>query len=143
MPDRYRWTRGADAQVSAWIVQGAERLGLEELYRSAAYEHSYRLLWLAGLSTREQDTAHTVRFPCRPRLKRADGVASLSVLRTRVSDAALARSKRPMVEGRCVCEGTGWYGNVFDPDDPTTYYESSCPGHNPDGLRTLPLAVSA
>lgn len=142
MPDRFRSRRGDDAQVTAWIVQGAERLGLDELYRWAAYAKGYRLLWMAGVNTPEQDAAHAARFPRASRLDRAERAAVVTVLRTSVSRAAVARSRRPLVEGRCVCAGTGWLASVFDPDDPTTYYRVNCPGHNPDGrdMPVLPVA---
>ncbi|MEC3994639.1 hypothetical protein VSR01_14345 [Actinacidiphila sp. DG2A-62] len=142
MPDRFRWHKGDDARVKAWIVQGAERLGLEELYRAAAFVQSYRRLWLAGLNTPEQDAAHASRFLKASRLVRAEEAASVLLLGNKVSDAALARSARPLVEGRCRCGGTGWLGGMFDPDDSATCYLTNCPGHNPEGRAVPALGVA-
>lgn len=136
MPGNYRYRRGDKAQLVAWIIQGAIRLGLEELSRSAAYAHSYRLLSLSNLATGEQIRAHRLRFPDSRRLNRAESIAHLVALGqdpVPYSAAAIARSRRPLVEGACHCGGTGWTEVCFDPYDPTAIASQSCPGHNPTG----------
>ncbi|MBI0296834.1 hypothetical protein JBE04_20810 [Streptomyces sp. PRKS01-29] len=133
MPTGFRFRRGDDARVTAWIIQGATRLGLDELFRSAAYAAGYRLLWLAHLDTPEQAQAHARRFPNATRLDRAEQVASAFLLAHRVAPAARARGLQTMVEGACRCHGTGWI-DVYH-DDPDANCSMSCPGHNPQAVR--------
>ncbi|MGW0209150.1 hypothetical protein ACWDZ8_26280 [Streptomyces sp. NPDC003233] len=76
MPTAYKATGKSYAAVIAWILQGAARLGLAEVHRSAAYAYGYRPLWLADLTTREQDQAHQSRFPSGRRWDRAERLAS-------------------------------------------------------------------
>ncbi|MFE0273902.1 hypothetical protein ACFWZY_17575 [Streptomyces sp. NPDC058992] len=139
MPSRFRWRRSENATVSAWIVQGADRLGLAELYRSAAYLQGYLLLDMARSTTTEQDRAHRARFRDARRLDRAEEVASsLTCLTgTGMSQAAKDRGSRPLVEGVCRCGGSGWIADALDPDDPTTAFHTACPVHNRTGTRPL------
>ncbi|WP_432102814.1 hypothetical protein [Streptomyces sp. bgisy091] len=136
MPGSYSYRRGDGPQLMAWIIQGAARLGLEELYRSAAYDHSYRVLSLANLATDEQARAHRARFVNSRRLNRAGSAATITGLgqgAVPYSAAAVARSKRPLVEGTCHCGSTGWFEVCFDPDDATANASQNCPAHNPTG----------
>jgi hypothetical protein len=136
MPTGYR-QKGRDySQLCAWIVQGAALLGLGELYRSAAYAYGYRLLWLADLTTADQQRAHTLRFPDGHRFDKAERLAGLVTCFADLgmSDAALERAGRPAVEGNCRCYGSGWIRDRDDADDPTTEYAMNCPGHNPNAL---------
>ncbi|WP_158710363.1 hypothetical protein [Streptomyces sp. NRRL F-5126] len=143
MPGEYRYHRGDDGKVFAWIVQGACRLGLPELYRSAAFQNGYRLLWLARTATGEQEGAHKRRFPNAARLRRALSLASLTVGMTEMSPAARERGGRPQVEGACRCAGTGWFEVCYDPEDPTSVALENCAGHNPKGHMPTPAGVSA
>lgn len=141
MPDRFRYQRGDQAKLVAWIVQGVARLGLDELYRSAAYAYSYRLLWLAKMATEEQVRAHAGRFANARRLVRAESAAGILLCGPNavdVSPVAIARGRRSMVEGACYCEGSGWL--PYDMGD-GTYALTACPGHNPDGTMPTPSAV--
>ncbi|MFI9767094.1 hypothetical protein ACIHJG_09555 [Streptomyces sp. NPDC052415] len=145
MPNGYRY-KGPDHHVTvlAWITQGAARLGLSELYRSAAFAYGYRLLWLARTATGEQTRAHKLRFPSADRLRRAESLASLTIgfPEARMTSEAIKRSRRPQVEGACRCGGTGWIDTCFDPDDPTTAVSTNCPGHNPEGYMPRPVVVA-
>ncbi|MGW6212759.1 hypothetical protein [Streptomyces sp. NPDC055109] len=143
MPGSYSYQRGGDVQVEAWIVQGALRVGLPELYRSAAFLSSFQALRLVEMATPDQRRAHRVRFPSAARLRRASSLASLSLHTFRVSAEALQRSRRPEVEGTCLCGGTGWVDVYFDPDDPTTFAAENCVGHNPHGYKPRALRVVA
>lgn len=143
MPTSYSYQRGDDAQVEAWIVEGAGRLGLPELYRSAAFLDSFQVLELAGTATRDQERAHKARFPSAARLRRASTLASLMVGMFRVSEAAIKRSSRPQVEGACRCAGTGWFEVCFDPDEPTSVALENCAAHNPNGYMPTPVRVFA
>ncbi|MGW6491548.1 hypothetical protein [Streptomyces sp. NPDC055056] len=143
MPGSYSYQRGGDAQAEAWIVQGALRVGLPELYRSAAFLSSFQALRLVEMATPDQRRAHRVRFPSAARLRRASSLASLSLHTFRVSAEALQRSRRPEVEGTCLCGGTGWVDVYFDPDDPTTFAAENCVGHNPHGHKPRALGVVA
>ncbi|MGW1465366.1 hypothetical protein ACWCPT_13620 [Streptomyces sp. NPDC002308] len=146
MPDGYRFRQGDGPQVAAWIVQGAARLGLEELYRAAAYARSHLVLRMARLLTAEQARAHSARFSSPRRLDRAGAVAATVQAgsgRIPVSGAALARSRRPMVEGACVCGGTGWFDVRFEPLDPAAVVSRNCPAHNPEGRTPRPAGGPA
>ncbi|WP_328725244.1 hypothetical protein [Streptomyces sp. NBC_00259] len=136
MPTGYR-QRGRDySQLCAWIVQGAARLRLGELYRSAAYAYGYRLLCLADLTTADQQRAHALRFPDGGRFEKAERMAGLVTCFAGLgmSGAAMERGDRPGVEGNCRCYGSGWIRDRDDADDPTTEYAMNCPGHNPHAL---------
>ncbi|MEV0781881.1 hypothetical protein AB0I52_02590 [Streptomyces sp. NPDC050423] len=138
MPTRYRFRKGDDAQLVTWILQGVARLGLEELYLSAAYAHGYRLLELANLATAEHTRAHSARFTNGRRLDRAESVAGIVGIgpgRIPCSASAIARNRRPMVEGACICGGTGWFEICFEPGEPTAVVSQNCPAHNPTGDR--------
>ncbi|MGW3404392.1 hypothetical protein [Streptomyces zhihengii] len=136
MPSGYRVKGRPDSELCAWMVQGAVRLGLGELYRSAAYANGFRLMWMGRWTTADQERAHAARFPDGRRLDTAERMASLVGFRggLGMSDAAIARGKRPAVEGACFCRGSGWILDRDDPDDPTTEYAVNCPGHNPNAL---------
>ncbi|MEW1887613.1 hypothetical protein [Streptomyces sp. NPDC085659] len=144
MPSRYRYRKGDTAQIVAWICQGVARLGLEELYLSAAYAHGYRLLEMSRAETAEQTRAHLARFADSRRLARAESLAGLTMIgpeRIAVSATAIARSRRPMVEGACDCGGTGWMQLQFFDGEALSL---SCPGHNPTGDRpNVRVAVAA
>ncbi|WP_051926880.1 hypothetical protein [Streptomyces durhamensis] len=146
MPLRFLMRPGNETTVLAWILQGVARLGLAEVRRSAAYAYGYRLLWLADLTTQEQDQAHQRRFPNERRWDRAERLASSFTVWADypMTQAAKDRAGRPEVEGACRCGGAGWIGECLDPDDPTTRTARSCPGHNPEGRITRrPEAVTA
>ncbi|MFD8567104.1 hypothetical protein [Streptomyces sp. NPDC059639] len=141
MPDSYRYKRGEDTQVEAWIIQGALRIGLEELYQSAAFLDGSRRL--GRYATDDQKKAHKRRFAKAARLRRTESLASLSLLWTKMTDAARERGKRPQVEGTCRCAGTGWTQICFDPEEPTSVASVNCPGHNPYGHIPTPVGVFA
>ncbi len=140
-PTKYAYKRGDEAQVEAWIVQGALRMGLEDLYQSAEFLRGYRML--SHVATSEQKNAHRARFPQTARLNRAESLASLTLLMIEVSDTAVQRNNRVQVEGACLCGGTGWSEFCFDPDEPTDSALVACPGHNPKGLMPTPGRVYA
>jgi hypothetical protein len=137
MPLRFLMRPGNETTVLAWILQGVARLGLAEVRRSAAYAYAYRLLWLADLTTPEQDQAHYRRFPDARRWDRAERLASSFTVwgGYRMTQEAKDRARQPQVEGACRCGGSGWIGEFSDPDDPTTRNARNCPGHNPEGRR--------
>ncbi|MER8113885.1 hypothetical protein [Streptomyces sp. NPDC094031] len=144
MPLRFMMQPGTETTVAAWILQGAARLGLAELHRSAAYAYGYRLLWLANWTTPEQDQAHKQRFPDARRWDRAERLASTFTVwgKHSMMQAAKERGLRPLVEGACRCGGTGWIDTCFDPDDPTTAVSMNCPGHNPGGCMPRPVVIA-
>jgi hypothetical protein len=140
MPADYRFRKDDADQVLSWILQGAARMGLDELRRSAAFLYGYRLLWLADMVSSEQRRAHKLRFPDARRLDRAEMLAALSIgfPSARVTPEAIKRGEQPQVEGICWCAGTGWV--PFDMGDGTEALQA-CPGHNPDGR--LPVTSGA
>ncbi|MGW5396240.1 hypothetical protein [Streptomyces sp. NPDC003952] len=100
MPTSYRYPRGDDEKLCGWILQGAARLGAEELYRSAACASGYMRLWVEDEATPRHTTAHAARFPVEKRFHLAMRMASMVTLGPvpEVSDAALERSDRPIYE---------------------------------------------
>lgn len=100
MPTSYRVRQFDADQLCGWILQGAERLGLEELYRSAACASGYMRLWVEDEATTRHTAAHTARFPAEKRFRLAMRMASMVTLGPipEVSDAALERSDRPIYE---------------------------------------------
>ena len=145
MPVGFMMRRGTEMTVAAWILQGVARLGLDEVQRSAACAYGYRLLWLADLTTAEQDQAHRRRFPDARRWDRAERLASCFTTWAGypMTQAARDRGGRTEVEGACRCGGTGWLGESYDPDEPTMLVERNCPGHNPKALRLPRPGVAA
>jgi len=129
-----RRTREDDAQLCDWIIQGAVRLGLDELHLSAAYVQSYRVLKMAKLATSDQERAHRRRFANSARLTTAHEAAVITtcfvISPTR---EAIKRSTRPAVEGNCRCHASGWIRQRQDLDDASSSYAINCPGHNPNG----------
>ncbi|WP_435969210.1 hypothetical protein [Streptomyces sp. Qhu_M48] len=100
MPTSYRYRRGDDAKLCDWIVQGAARLGLEELYRSAAFTSGYLRLWVEDEAGPRHTAAHVARFPVEKRFHLTQRMASMVSLGPvpGVSAAAMERSDRPMFE---------------------------------------------
>ncbi|WP_053688712.1 hypothetical protein [Streptomyces sp. WM6372] len=100
MPTAYRYRRGDDEKLCGWILQGAERLGLEELYRSAACASGYMRLWVEDEARPRHTAAHVARFPVQKRFDLAQRTASMVTIGhvTEVSAAALERSDRPIYE---------------------------------------------
>lgn len=98
--------RHSPEQVREWIVQGVERLGLEEIGRRAAFRYGYRLLEMSGLVTAQILQRHEQRFPKTGRLAVADQQASNNVCRDGMSEATRLRNATAAVDGDCPCRGT-------------------------------------
>ncbi|MEU1896687.1 hypothetical protein [Streptomyces pristinaespiralis] len=143
MPTRFRMRRDDEAMVHGWIIQGASRLGLQEVHRLAAAAYGYRLLWLADLATADQTRAHERRFPNARRFSKAETTATLFTVKTNVPMSQAAKDRRPQVEGSCPCRGTGWMADAVDPTDPVTAFMIACPVHNRHGLRPAPRPAVA
>ncbi|MEU1674373.1 hypothetical protein ABZ752_20430 [Streptomyces roseifaciens] len=125
MPNGRR--RHADEQVRAWIVQGAERLGAEELRCRAEYFRGWRLLDMHGLVTAQIQARHEQRFPNGNRLICAERTTAGNVFRDGMAEAARLRNARVAVDGDCPCRGTG--GITVRGADPESSYEILCPIH--------------
>ncbi|OXY84135.1 hypothetical protein BEH93_26160 [Streptomyces sp. 2R] len=77
MPTGFSWSRGVTPQVIAWVVQGVERLGFDDVYRSGLEVQYYRVLRLTGQAPAETLRWLSGRFPDRARLdcvERADAM---------------------------------------------------------------------
>ncbi len=100
MPTSYRYRRTDDEELCDWIVQGAARLGLEELYRSAACASGYMRLWVEDKARPRHTAAHVARFPVQRRFDLAQRTASMVTIGhvREVSAAALERADRPIYE---------------------------------------------
>jgi hypothetical protein len=114
-------------QFTAWIVQGAERLGQTEMRRLALYLRGWQVLNGADLVTKQIQARHEQRFPRSHRLVRAGQGAALTISVDGMTKAALARNGRVGLDGDCPCEGTG--GIMVWGIDPDESYERLCPVH--------------
>lgn len=101
LPDGYRYQRGDDAQLIAWIIQGAARMGLDRLRRTAALAAGFRRARTANRVTAEQTRAHAKRFPNVKRDRRTGELAALVTLYAPVSDEARERGLRYALDGPC------------------------------------------
>lgn len=126
MPSGYRFRRGDENQLAAWIGQGIARIGRDELQQRAARSWGFHLLSLRNSLTEEIVTGHRAVFPDARRELRAGQVAALTVLWVGVNRAALTRNAKVAVPGVCPCQGTGRLPDNGDPDYPIP---SSCPIH--------------
>ncbi|MFF4756056.1 hypothetical protein ACWD5R_36945 [Streptomyces sp. NPDC002514] len=125
MPSARR--RHTKDQIRAWIVQGVERLGMDEVQRRAEYLRGWRLLDLEGLVTAQIQALHEQRFPRPRRLNNAETEAAGSVFVHGMSRAAQVRNGWAVVDGECPCGRTGdidvWGG------DPDASWRQVCPVH--------------
>ncbi|AEY91694.1 hypothetical protein SHJG_6427 [Streptomyces hygroscopicus subsp. jinggangensis 5008] len=126
MPNGRR--RHTSEQVRSWIVQGAERLGAEELRRRAEFFRGWRLLDMHGLVTAQIQARHEQRFPRPNRLINADKEAAGSVYGDGMTEEARLRNGHSAVDGDCPCRGTG--GIAVWGADPDASYEILCPVHS-------------
>jgi hypothetical protein len=94
MPTAYRHRRTDDALVNFWIMQGAERLGLETLHHRSLLIRGSALLDLRGLATAEITARVEELFGGARRLRRARGLGSLSVLWRTPSREAIERDQK-------------------------------------------------
>ncbi|MFG2219553.1 hypothetical protein ACGFN1_32755 [Streptomyces sp. NPDC048685] len=98
--------RHSPEQLREWIVQGVERLGLEEVGRRAAFRYGHKLLEMSGLVTVQIQQRHEQRFPKTGRLAVADQQSSNSICRDGMSEATRLRNGAAAVDGDCPCRGT-------------------------------------
>ncbi|MFE1344029.1 hypothetical protein [Streptomyces sp. NPDC058757] len=91
MPTSYRFRRGDMPKACDWILQGAARLGLEELAYIAALHQECRLEWLRGVTLVVRSVEG---FSDKTRTERAEYLAALVTSDVRVSDEALRRHKQ-------------------------------------------------
>ncbi|WP_329167812.1 hypothetical protein OG709_26560 [Streptomyces sp. NBC_01267] len=68
MPTGFSWSRGITPQVIAWVMQGVDRLGFDDVYRSGVEAQHYRVLRLAGQVSAAARRWFRGRFPDRARL---------------------------------------------------------------------------
>ncbi|MFJ5022958.1 hypothetical protein [Streptomyces goshikiensis] len=88
MPTSYRYRKGDDERLCAWIAQGAARLGLENLAYIAAVQRDHRLDWMNGITTEEESAEG---FSDEARRNRTGELASLVTFYESVSSKALRR----------------------------------------------------
>ncbi|MEU0639474.1 hypothetical protein ABZ338_25010 [Streptomyces albidoflavus] len=77
MPTGFSWSRGVTPQVIAWVMQGVDRLGFDDVYRSGIEVQHYGVLRLTGQVPAETRRWLRGRFPDRARLgcvERADAM---------------------------------------------------------------------
>ncbi|RSS90688.1 hypothetical protein EF903_12200 [Streptomyces sp. WAC05292] len=91
MPTSYRFRRGDMPKTCDWILQGAARLGLEELSYVAALRQECRLGWLHGVTA---EVSSVEGFSDEARTERAEHLAALVTFNVRVGEEALRRQKQ-------------------------------------------------
>ncbi|MFJ4462162.1 hypothetical protein [Streptomyces sp. NPDC088928] len=77
MPTGFSWSRGVTPQVIAWVIQGVDRLGFDDVYRCGMKVQHYGVLRLAGQVPAASRRWLRGRFPDRGRLdcvERADAM---------------------------------------------------------------------
>ncbi|MFV6030806.1 hypothetical protein [Streptomyces sp. NPDC056264] len=118
--------RVTSEQVRAWIVQGLERLGQDEVRQRAAFRYGHRLLEMSGLVTAQVQARHEQRFPQLKRLVRAEQEAANSVFGDRMTEETLRRNSAAEVDGECPCQGTRSIPLWMDED---AFVSRACPVH--------------
>ncbi|MFD5897970.1 hypothetical protein [Streptomyces sp. NPDC060366] len=103
-------------QRRAWIAQGVERMGHEEVARQASFTHAHKLLDMGGLVPAEVQRRHEVRFPKPRRLNVARQEAANSVCRDGMTEPYADRDEDIAVDGGCPCRGTGAIPAFYDED---------------------------
>lgn len=132
LPDGYRYKRGDEAHLVAWIIQGVNRVGLDRLRYIAALEAGYRRFRARNSATAEQERAHAERFPNPERDQRAGELASLVTLSVSMSDEARERGLRFLLDGPCPeCGDTRQVWACWAVDVDADWYEE---GYGPCSL---------
>ncbi|MFG2814352.1 hypothetical protein [Streptomyces sp. NPDC048410] len=101
LPNYYRYQRGDNALLIAWIIQGANRVGMDRLRRTAALDAGFRRSRAAKRLTATQKWAQSERFPDTKRERRAGELAALVTLSAPVSEEARKRGLRFLLDGPC------------------------------------------
>ncbi|WP_435242641.1 hypothetical protein [Streptomyces cucumeris] len=97
MPTDYVYRVADGEKLTAWIVQGASRVGWDALYALAAAERNYWVRWLDNKTAPGEKTAHRRRFPKARRLHRAGEIAATVTLNhVNVSESAKERQEMPL-----------------------------------------------
>ncbi|MFE3828738.1 hypothetical protein [Streptomyces sp. NPDC059092] len=138
MPARYRTTD--HTQVAAWVLQGVERVGLDEVRRRAAFDAGYRLLARGGHVTPQLTASQEQRFPKAGRLNCADRHAANLNLWVQMSEETRARNGSAAVDGDCPCGGTRSIPLWRDEDATVS---RMCPVHAQNAIRAMRPAVDA
>ncbi|MVO90911.1 hypothetical protein GPA10_41175 [Streptomyces sp. p1417] len=128
MPNQKR--NHTTAQVRAWIAQGVQRLGVDEMRLRAARLLGWQLLNASNLVPTRVQARHEQRFPKARRLLLANQAASGSIALDGMTDAARQRNgvaAVAQVDGGCPCRGTG--GITLGGAEPGESYERLCPVH--------------
>ncbi|MFF6916792.1 hypothetical protein [Streptomyces sp. NPDC012466] len=132
LPDGYRYKRGDEAHLIAWIIQGVNRVGLDRLRDIAALEAGYRRCRARKRATAEQNRAHAERFPSPTRDRRAAELAALVTLFVPVNDEARERGLRFLLDGPCpACHDTRRVWACWAVDVDADWYEE---GYGPCSL---------
>ncbi|MFG2670313.1 hypothetical protein [Streptomyces sp. NPDC048445] len=104
MPNRYRTTDAV--QITEWVMQGIDRVGLDDVRRRAAYAEGFRRLSRVRMVTPQLTARHEQDFPKANRLTVAARHAANLSLYAPMSADARARNLAADVDGACPCKGT-------------------------------------
>ncbi|MFF7990282.1 hypothetical protein ACFZDG_10890 [Kitasatospora xanthocidica] len=94
MPSTYRARPEDAARIEAWIVQGIERLGLDETRRRGRFLRSFNLLMLKGEDGPAVRAAYRKYFPQARRIDRAESVAATLALLSLQSTGATREGRQ-------------------------------------------------
>lgn len=100
---RRRWSH---EQVRAWVAQGVERLGVEELGCRAVFLVGHGRLSRSRVLPVQVQARHEQHFPAAGRLDWASTTATNSLCWAGITDAAMHRTGTAAVDGECPCKGT-------------------------------------
>ncbi|WP_405902700.1 hypothetical protein OG696_11080 [Streptomyces sp. NBC_00656] len=130
--------RHTSEQVRAWIVQGVDRLGAEEIRRRAEFQYGHRLLDMSGLVTPQIQQRHEQRFPKTGRLRVAEQQSSNSICGDGMSEEARLRNTAAEVDGECPCRGTRGIPVFYDENCGSV--QMMCPVHAQTTIRQMARA---
>ncbi|MEU3498747.1 hypothetical protein ABZ747_35335 [Kitasatospora cineracea] len=77
MPATYRYRPTDLNQIKAWIAQGAERLGADQVRADEELLRSHNLSLIASSGQPADGSAYRARFPSQRRISRAQSVAGM------------------------------------------------------------------
>ncbi|GAA4863371.1 hypothetical protein GCM10023235_46990 [Kitasatospora terrestris] len=77
MPDRSRFSATGEVQTEAWVSQGVERLGLEQVQADGEFLRSFHLSLMRFEDTPADHRAFRQRFPSKRRISSAEDMAAM------------------------------------------------------------------
>ncbi|GAA1093142.1 hypothetical protein [Kitasatospora arboriphila] len=93
MPDHSRFSAAGEAQTEAWIAQGIERLGLEQVQADGEFLRSFHLSLMRLEDGTADHRAFRRRFPSKRRISSAEDMAAMLIwVQSERADAQRAKA---------------------------------------------------